>query len=49
MIECGFLGPVSIEYVHTPYMGASSIDVITETIKMRELVRTWAAARPVGL
>lgn len=49
MIECGFLGPVSIEYVHTPYMGASSIDVITETIKMRELVRTWTAVRPVGL
>lgn len=42
--EAGFAGHVSCEYVHQDYFGTLHEDVITETIKMRDLFRAWAAS-----
>ena len=38
--EVGYDGDLSIEYVHQPYMNTLYDDVLTETIRMRDLVRS---------
>lgn len=38
--EVGYDGDLSIEYVHQPYMNTMYEDVLTETIRMRDLVRS---------
>ena len=42
--DAGFAGHVSSEYVHQGYFDTLHDDVITETIKMRDLFRAWAAS-----
>jgi sugar phosphate isomerase/epimerase len=37
--EAGYDGFLSIEYVHQAYMNTLSDDVLTETIRMRDLAR----------
>ena len=39
--EVGYDNYVSIEYVHQAYMNTLFDDVLTETIKMRDLFNTW--------
>ena len=39
--EVDYKGYLSIEYVHQDYMNTVFDDVLSETIKMRDLVRTW--------
>lgn len=41
--EAGYDGFLSIEYVHQPYMNTLSDDVLTETIRMRDLARAHGA------
>lgn len=40
--ECAYDGDLAIEYVHQEYMGTVHDDVLTETVKMRDLVRRYA-------
>ncbi len=42
--EVGYDNYVSIEYVHQAYMNTLFDDVLTETIKMRDLFNTWKGA-----
>jgi sugar phosphate isomerase/epimerase len=37
--EAGFSGTLCVEYVHQDYIGANQVDVLTETVKMRDLIR----------
>ena len=39
--EVGYNNYLSIEYVHQDYMMTKYEDVLTETIKMRDLINTW--------
>jgi len=39
--ESGFEGYLSVEYVHQNYIGADNVDVLTETVKMRDLIRRF--------
>lgn len=39
--ENGFDGYLSVEYVHQNYIGADNVDVLTETVKMRDLIRRF--------
>lgn len=39
--ERGFAGYLSVEYVHQNYIGADNVDVLTETVKMRDLIRRF--------
>ncbi len=39
--ESGFAGVLALEYVHQDYMGTLYDDVLTETVKMRDLVRRF--------
>jgi sugar phosphate isomerase/epimerase len=39
--ECGYSGFVALEYVHQEYMNTLDVDVLTETVKMRDLVQGW--------
>ncbi|MCC5973935.1 MAG: sugar phosphate isomerase/epimerase [Rubellimicrobium sp.] len=39
--DAGYDGWLSIEYVHQGYMNTLYDDVLTETVKMRDLVRGW--------
>jgi len=38
--DSGYQGYYGLEYEHDPWMGNDKVDVISETIKMRDLVRT---------
>jgi hypothetical protein len=40
----GFSGWLACEYVHQGYFDTLHDDVLTETIKMRDLFRAWSAA-----
>lgn len=42
--EAGYGGWLAVEYVHQRYMDTLHDDVLTETVKMRDLVRGWAGA-----
>jgi sugar phosphate isomerase/epimerase len=42
--EHGYDGYLSIEYVHQDYMNTLHEDVLSETIKMRDLVKKWDKA-----
>jgi sugar phosphate isomerase/epimerase len=42
--DCDYQGYLSIEYVHQDYMNTLSDDVLTETIRMRDLIRGYAIA-----
>lgn len=42
--DAGFAGYVASEYVHQNYFDTIHDDVLTETIKMRDLFRAWTAA-----
>jgi len=37
--EVDYNGRLCVEYVHQDYIGADKIDVLTETVKMRDLIR----------
>jgi sugar phosphate isomerase/epimerase len=37
--QAGYGGYLSVEYVHQQYIGATNVDIITETVKMRDFVR----------
>jgi sugar phosphate isomerase/epimerase len=39
--DCGYEGYLSLEYVHQSYMNTLYDDVLSETIKMRDLVRSY--------
>ena len=39
--ECGYTGYLALEYVHQDYMGTLYDDVLSETIKLRDLVRRF--------
>lgn len=39
----GFKDYLSVEYVHQNYIGADNVDVLTETVKMRDLIRRFAS------
>jgi sugar phosphate isomerase/epimerase len=39
--DAGYDGWLSIEYVHQAYMNTLYDDVLSETVKMRNLVRGW--------
>jgi sugar phosphate isomerase/epimerase len=41
--ESRFEGYLSVEYVHQNYIGADNVDVLTETVKMRDLIRRFMA------
>lgn len=41
--ERGFEGYLSVEYVHQNYIGADNVDVLTETVKMRDLIRRFVS------
>lgn len=38
--RAGYTGYLCVEYVHQNFLGADNVDVITETVKMRDLMRT---------
>lgn len=38
---CGYSGSVAVEVVHQDYMDTLHDDVLTETIRMRDLARAW--------
>jgi sugar phosphate isomerase/epimerase len=40
----GYGGSLAIEYVHQPWMDTLHEDVLTETVRMRDLVRAWGNA-----
>jgi sugar phosphate isomerase/epimerase len=40
----GYDGAVAVEYVHQDWMGTLHEDVLTETVRMRDLVREWGHA-----
>lgn len=40
--EAGYSGFLALEYVHQEYMGTMSDDVLSETVKMRDLVEAWS-------
>lgn len=42
--DAGFTGYVASEYVHQSYFDTIHDDVLTETIKMRDLFRAWIAS-----
>ena len=35
----GFDGYLSVEYVHQDFIGATNVDVLTETVKMRDFLK----------
>ena len=37
--EAGYDGYLCVEYVHQAYIGADNVDIVTESIKMRNLIR----------
>ena len=37
--EANYTGRLCVEYVHQNYIGADQVDVLTETVKMRDLIR----------
>ena len=41
MKEINYKNYLSIEYVHQDYMNTFYEDVLTETIKMRDLINNW--------
>jgi sugar phosphate isomerase/epimerase len=42
--NAGFDGYVALEYTHQDYMDSLFDDILTETIQLRDVVRTWEAA-----
>ena len=42
--DAGFQGHMALEYVHQDYMDTLYDDVLTETIKLRDVVTAWLAA-----
>jgi sugar phosphate isomerase/epimerase len=47
---CGYTGYYALEYEHDPWMGNDQVDVISETIKMREVVNPLLGCQlPSGL
>jgi sugar phosphate isomerase/epimerase len=42
--DAGYDGWISSEYVHQGYFDTLHEDVLTETVRMRDLFRTWSAA-----
>ena len=43
--QVGYRGYLSLEYEHDPWMDSDKVDVISETIKMRDLVRPLLEGR----
>ncbi len=41
--QSGFGGYLSVEYVHQNYIGADNVDILTETVKMRDLIRRFTS------
>jgi sugar phosphate isomerase/epimerase len=39
--EADYKGTLCIEYVHQAYIGADNVDILTETVKMRDLIRQY--------
>jgi sugar phosphate isomerase/epimerase len=42
--DAGYGGWLAIEYLNQPYMDTQHDDVLLETVRMRDLVRSWQAA-----
>lgn len=42
--DAGFDGYVALEYTHQDYMDSLFDDILTETIQLRDVVRSWEAA-----
>lgn len=42
--DAGYAGWLAAEYVHQDYFATLNEDVLTETVKMRDLVRAWSKA-----
>jgi sugar phosphate isomerase/epimerase len=43
--DAGYAGALALEAVHQDYMGTLHDDVLTETVLMRDAVRTWLGPR----
>ena len=39
--EAGYNGYLCVEYVHQAYIGADNVDIVTELVKMRNLIRRY--------
>lgn len=39
--QAGYDGYLAVEYVHQDYLQSDNVDVISETIKLRDLIRKW--------
>lgn len=39
--RAGYAGYLAVEYVHQDYLQTDNVDVVSETVKMRDLLRTW--------
>lgn len=44
--QVGYAGYLCLEYVHQDYIGADNVDVVTETVKMRDFVRAQLGIDP---
>lgn len=44
--QVGYADYLCLEYVHQDYIGADNVDVLTETVKMRDFVRAQLGTRP---
>ncbi len=44
--QVGYTGYLCLEYVHQDYIGANNVDVLSETIKTRDLVREQLGMEP---
>jgi sugar phosphate isomerase/epimerase len=44
--HAGYEGYLCLEYVHQNYIGADNVDVLTETVKMRDFVRVQLGVHP---
>lgn len=43
--QVGYVGYLCVEYVHQNYIGANNVDVITETLKMRDFLKAHLKGR----
>ena len=41
--QADYNGYLCVEYVHQAYIGADNVDIVTESVKMRNLIRKHVA------
>lgn len=45
LAEIGYRGDLTLEFVHAHTLSSYNVDVMTETVRMRDLFNSWVAAR----